>query len=112
MLKNKPSIEIQGKKYTMQEPKAKMWRTWTQFDQEKREFATTDFVDKHAELIASVFPEEVTPELILEEIDLSDILKLYNECFVALTLLLTSKLASNSQQEGKSKNVPKEEDKN
>ena len=100
----KPTIEINGTIYTMKEPKARMWRTWTKFDSEKQELLTTDFIDKHAELLAGVF-DGLTADDILDHVDLSEILRIYHDCFRYLTVLLTSKL------ETAGKNVPEDGEK-
>lgn len=86
-----PQIEINGKTYEMQEPRARMWRTFAEFDEKKRDLSNAEFIEKHCEVIASVF-SGVTVEELLDNLVLSDVLKLYRDCYICLSELMTSKL--------------------
>lgn len=95
----KPVLTINGKSYEMQEPKARMWRTWTKFHEEKGTLPPEDFIDKHAELLAGVF-DGVTADDILDNLDLADIMPLYFKCYTCLTSLLTAKLSEIEKNAG------------
>lgn len=84
-------IEVNGKEYTMAIPKARMWREWMKFDQDKPNIKAEDFIDRHAEMIASVFPE-LTADEILDNAKLDDIILTYNLCLKALMKMLSAKM--------------------
>lgn len=88
---NLPKIKIGGKTYEMQEPRARMWRTFAEFDEQKKNLPTAEFIDKHCEIIATLF-SGVTVDELLDELNLSDVLKIYRDCYICLSELMTSKL--------------------
>ena len=88
---NLPKIKISGKTYEMQEPRARMWRTFAEFDENKKNLSTAEFIDKHCEIIAMVF-NGVTADKLLDELNLSDVIKIYRDCYICLSELMTSKL--------------------
>lgn len=86
-----PKIKIGGKTYEMQEPRARMWRTFAEFDEQKKTLSAAEFIDKHCEMIAMLF-KGVTVEELLDGLNLSDVLKIYRDCYICLSELMTSKL--------------------
>lgn len=75
-------IKINGKIHKPSKPKAGIWRQIMMFHETRTDIPTVDFIDAHAEIIAIVFANEnVTKELILENIDIDEIVPLYLECF-------------------------------
>ncbi len=86
-----PKIEIDGKIYEMQEPRARMWRNFVEFDENKRNLSNADFIDRHCEMIALVF-DDVTADDLLDNLQLSDVLKIYRDCYICLSNLMTNKL--------------------
>lgn len=86
-----PKIEINGKIYEMQEPRAKMWRIFAEFDSKKKDLLATEFLDKHCEILAQVFPP-LSAEDLLNGLEMSAVLPLYRECYVCLSELMLSKM--------------------
>ena len=89
---NIPVLEINGKKIKAMPVKAKMWRKFMEFDEQKNDLKIEDYIDKHCELIAEVFPD-VTADDILDNVELDEIAVLYRAVFKYLTELINSKLA-------------------
>lgn len=85
-------IVLDGKEYTTINPKARVWREFVKFDEQKKELELINYVDKHAEMIASVFNDEVTADKILDNIDLDDIMPIYNDVFRWLLSQISTKL--------------------
>ena len=95
-----PQIEIDGKIYEMQEPRARMWRTWAEFDKNKGKLANADFIDETCKMIATVF-DGVSAEELLENLALSDVMSLYRKCYRCLAEIMFSKwdeLEKNSEE--------------
>lgn len=89
-----PKIKINGKEYTPAPVKAKVWREVMEFQDSKKDTDVTDWIDKHAEMIAKVFARpEVSEADVLANIDLSDIVPLYNQCFDYLVEEVNAKLS-------------------
>lgn len=86
-----PKIKIGGKTYEMQEPRARVWRLFAEFDESKKTLSAAEFIDKHCEMIAMMF-KDVTAEDLLDGLNLSDVLKIYRDCYICLSELMTSKL--------------------
>lgn len=84
-------IVINGKNHTASKPKAKIWREIMKFDEERTQLPNAEFIDKHAEIIASVFPD-VTAVMIIDNVDIDEIVPLYYEVFKWICGLLNSKL--------------------
>lgn len=100
-----PVIKIDGKEYKAKKPKARAWRELMKFDENKKDIKTDEFIDKHAELIASLF-EDLSADDILDNVDIDDILKIYHDVFLWITELISSKLSviPNAQKQLKKKN--------
>ena len=96
---NKPVIEIKGQRYEIKHVKACDWRDFFKFDSEKKDILTYDFLDKHCEVIAGFF-DGVSTEDLLENLEIEDILKIYNDILVYLMNLITSKLKINEKNAG------------
>lgn len=86
-----PKIEIGGHIYEMQEPRARMWRTFAEFEEKRMTFSNAEFLEKHCELIATVF-EGVTVDDLLDNLPVSNVLKLFRDCYACMSALLGSKL--------------------
>lgn len=98
-----PKININDIDYVMAAPKARMWRKWMEFDKEKVGLPAADFIDKHCELIAEVFPGLSADDL-LDNLGLDDIILIYNQCLLALMQLLSSKLEGLGKNVGEAEN--------
>lgn len=86
-----PKITVDGKEFTMAAPKCRMWRTWMAFDKEKGNLAPEEFIERHCALIAEVFPG-LTADDLLDNVDLDEVILIYNRCLLALMQLLSSRL--------------------
>lgn len=86
-------ITVNGKTYVAPKPKARLWSEIAKFDEHKSELLASEYIDKHAEIIAKVFPD-LTVDDILDNCDLDDILTIYYQVFLWVTKLITSKLAT------------------
>lgn len=75
----KPTITIGGRKIEMPVKKARIWREVIKLDEELKDktIAAVDYVDRHCEFIALVFG--VTVDEVLDNLDLEEVLPLYNE---------------------------------
>ena len=85
-------INIDGIEHIAQMPKAAVWRKFMKFDDEKKNMKLRDYIDKHAEMIALVFDDEVTADKVLDNFDLNKIIPFYNDVFVWVITLITGKL--------------------
>ena len=94
---NKPVIEIDGKKFEIEKVKPRQWREFFKFDDERGELHLSELVDKHCEVIAGFFGDEVTAEYLLDNMDMADVLKVYHEVRIYLMELVTSKLGTESK---------------
>lgn len=95
---NEIKIMIDNKEYTTQAPKAGFWRELIKFDEHKKELKTADFIDEHAKIIAKAF-KNLTPEQILDNVDLDEIVPLYHKIFLYTTELITRKLKVDEKNE-------------
>ncbi len=75
----KPIITINGRTIEMPAKKARIWREVIKLDEELKDktLAAADYVDRHCEFIALVFG--VTVDEVLDNLDLEEVLPLYNE---------------------------------
>ena len=87
---NKPILILNGVSHDFVEPKAKIWRQISEFDQNKLSLSNADFIDKHAEFIADFF--NVSVDDVLEYVDISDITKIFFDCHKFTSELIYSKL--------------------
>jgi len=72
-----PVITVNGEEIKAKNPKAIVWRRINDFSFSKSD----DIVEDMADLIALTFNDErVTKDIIMENVDLQDITKLYKEC--------------------------------
>jgi hypothetical protein len=87
-------IIINNRKYKPGKSKAKMWRELMKFDEQKTDIPLEDFIDAHAEMIVKTFANpDITPELILENLDMDEILPLYTTVFKWFCSQLNAKAA-------------------
>ena len=93
----KPAIIIDGTEHEIQKIKPKQWREFFKFDTERGEMPLEELLEKHCEVIADFFDEEITPEYLLENMDISDVLKVYHEIRTHLMELVTIKLGADSK---------------
>ena len=89
-------IKIWNEVIYPQKPKAFVWRKIMEFDEKRFNDESIDmceYIDTYALVIAEVFSDErVTKDRILENIDLDDILPLYNDCYRYVASLITAKM--------------------
>ena len=88
---DKPVININGTIYEIIEIKSRLWRIIAEFEENKNNLSNADFIDKHAELLALFF-DGISVDDILDNVDLSDILKIYFDCYQYIYWLMYSKL--------------------
>lgn len=73
------TITLDGKTYTAPKPKVKLWRQVTKFQEEITSKDTDEFLDGILGLIIDVFNNpEITPEVVEEHMELSELLPLFN----------------------------------
>lgn len=97
---NKPSIVIKGKTIEMPEPKARLWRIWVEFDESKKEWSAAEFIEAHCRMIATLYGEQVTAEELLDELALSDVMKVYRDAANYFSSLLYSKFETIRKNSG------------
>ncbi len=92
-------IFIDGEEITAKSPKAKIWREYEKFDNERMELLENldsnvgMWLEAHAEIIAKVFNDDrITAESILDNVNIDDIVPLYKDCYWYLVGLISSKL--------------------
>ena len=91
-----PKLHIAGREITPNPPKMKVWRTFLAFfDADKQDMNLEDFLDAHVRLIVLGFGrEEVTKEVIDENVDVADIVPLTRALFRWIQSLTFSKLVN------------------
>ena len=91
-----PKLHIAGREITPNPPKMKVWRTFLAFfDAEKQDMDLEDFLDAHVRLIVLGFGrEEVTKEVIDENVEVADIVPLTRALFRWIQALTFSKLVN------------------
>ena len=91
-----PKLHIAGREITPHPPKMKVWRAFlTFFDADKEGLSLEDFLDAHVRLIVLGFGrEEVTKEVIDENVEVADIVPLTRALFRWLQSLTFSKLVN------------------
>ena len=88
-----PEIVIQGRTYQPNPPKARIWREVVAFEQAKYQGESVDFVDGHARIIADAFGrDEITPEVILDNLALEEVMPLYHDVYLWIMELIGKKL--------------------
>lgn len=88
-----PKIIVDGKEYTPDEPKAIVWRHLMEFSDKQGEYMSNDWLDKYSVIISEVFARpEITPEAVLFNVQLNDIIPLYKICFDWVIAHVTEKL--------------------
>ena len=92
----KPTLWIAGREITPNPPKMKVWREFLAFfDADKQDINLEDFLDAHVRLIVLGFGrEEVTKEVIDENVDVADIVPLTRSLFRWIQSLTFSKLVN------------------
>ena len=96
-----PKLHIAGREITPHPPKMKVWRTFLAFfDADKQDMNLEDFLDAHVRLIVLGFGrEEVTKEVIDENVDVADIVPLTRSLFRWIQSLTFSKLVNLPNEE-------------
>ena len=91
-----PTLHIAGREITPSSPKMKVWREFLAFfDADKEGLSLEDFLDEHVRLIVLGFGcEEVTKEVIDENVDVADIVPLTRALFRWIQSLTFSKLVN------------------
>lgn len=91
-----PKLHIAGREITPNPPKMKVWRAFLVFfDADKQDMNLEDFLDAHVRLIVLGFGrEEVTKEVIDENVDVADIVPLTRSLFRWIQSLTFSKLVN------------------
>ena len=92
----KPTLWIAGREITPHPPKMKVWREFLAFfDADKQDMNLEDFLDAHVRLIVLGFGrEEVTKEVIDENVEVADIVPLTRSLFRWIQALTFSKLVN------------------
>ena len=91
-----PVITLNGEEVQATKPKAIAWRKLMEFDQNKAEVPAAEYITKHCEALAYIYP--VDAERIEEEADLDEIYFAYHNALVYITGLLTAKLGSDNDE--------------
>ena len=91
-----PKLHIAGREITPHPPKMKVWREFLAFfDAEKQDMDLEDFLDEHVRLIVLGFGrDDVTKEVIDENVDVADIVPLTRALFRWIQSLTFSKLVN------------------
>ena len=92
----KPTLWIAGREIVPNPPKMKVWREFLAFfDAEKQDIDLETFLDEHVRLIVLGFGrEEVTKEVIDENVEVADIVPLTRALFRWIQSLTFSKLVN------------------
>nr|DAR83830.1 MAG TPA: hypothetical protein [Caudoviricetes sp.] len=96
-----PTLHIAGRGITPNPPKMKVWREFLAFfDADKQDMNLEDFLEAHVRLIVLGFGrEEVTKEVIDENVDVADIVPLTRSLFRWIQSLTFSKLVNLPNEE-------------
>ncbi|WP_102492974.1 hypothetical protein [Selenomonas felix] len=96
-----PILHIAGREITPHPPKMKVWREFLAFfDAEKQDMDLETFLDEHVRLIVLGFGrEEVTKEVIDENVEVADIVPLTRALFRWIQSLTFSKLVNLPNEE-------------
>ena len=96
-----PKLHIAGREITPHPPKMKVWRAFLAFfDADKEGLSLEDFLDEHVRLIILGFGrEEVTKEVIDENVEVADIVPLTRALFRWIQSLTFSKLVNLPNEE-------------
>ena len=96
-----PILHIAGREITPHPPKMKVWREFLAFfDAEKQDMDLESFLDEHVRLIVLGFGrEEVTKEVIDENVEVADIVPLTRALFRWIQSLTFSKLVNLPNEE-------------
>ena len=91
-----PILHIAGREITPNPPKMKVWREFLAFfDAEKQDMDLESFLDEHVRLIVLGFGrDDVTKEVIDENVDVADIVPLTRALFRWIQSLTFSKLVN------------------
>ena len=91
-----PILHIAGREITPHPPKMKIWREFLAFfDAEKQDMDLEAFLDEHVRLIVLGFGrDDVTKEVIDENVDVADIVPLTRVLFRWIQSLTFSKLVN------------------
>ena len=91
-----PTLHIAGREITPKPPKMKVWREFLAFfDAEKQDMDLEAFLDEHVRLIVLGFGrDDVTKEVIDENVDVADIVPLTRALFRWIQSLTFSKLVN------------------
>ena len=96
-----PKLHIAGREITPNPPKMKVWREFLAFfDAEKQDMDLETFLDEHVRLIVLGFGrDDVTKEVIDENVEVADIVPLTRALFRWIQSLTFSKLVNLPNEE-------------
>ena len=96
-----PILHIAGREIVPNPPKMNVWREFLAFfDAEKQDMDLEDFLDEHVRLIVLGFGrDDVTKEVIDENVDVADIVPLTRALFRWIQSLTFSKLVNLPNEE-------------
>ena len=96
-----PKLHIVGREITPKPPKMKVWREFLAFfDAEKQDMDLETFLDEHVRLIVLGFGrDDITKEVIDENVDVADIVPLTRALFRWIQSLTFSKLVNLPNEE-------------
>ncbi len=96
-----PMLHIAGREITPKPPKMKVWREFLAFfGADKEGLSLEDFLDEHVRLIVLGFGrDDVTKEVIDENVDIADIVPLTRSLFRWIQSLTFSKLVNLPNEE-------------
>lgn len=87
----RPTITIEGKNYEMPKPKCGMWRKLILFDKENNEVFAENYIEKRCEFLGEIYG--VPADILLDNLYLEEVGKLYRETTSYIIGQLSSKLA-------------------
>lgn len=79
-MRKRPEVTIGNETFTAPEPKAQLWREFAALENERHGMAEEDFLESRVKIIALAFQsKKITTEILLENLNISDVLPLYLE---------------------------------
>ncbi len=88
-----PQLIVNGIVYKPKSPKARVWRKIMEFNENELNIPAIDYIDKMAEVIALAFGnEEITKDIILDNVDLSKMRAFFSDIFVWFVAQLNGKM--------------------
>lgn len=87
-----PMITYGGKTYTAIPPKVQAWHDFVAFESGVIDTPAELYLEKMAELIASVFEEEVTKDMVMDALRIDEIKPFFKKVFLWIVRLVNSRL--------------------